>query len=702
MATRFSRSFFFKTSLLASATGLLCANAWAQTELPSVQVSGRQAAQPISLGGFGDTPVAKLPLQADVFSADLLTDLGVKRLAGLTSLDASVGDSYNAEGYVSNLKVRGFEIDNQYNYRRDGLPINASTTLPFDSKSTIEVLKGTSGIQAGTSAPGGMVNLIVKRPTTQDFTTLSLGISERGTVEASVDTSKRLSPNVGLRLNAAVAQLDPQLRDAHGNRHLLAAALDWQVAPDTLVQLEGEWSRQAQPSQPGMSLLGTKLPDARGFDPRTNLNNQSWSQPNIFTGQTGSLMVTQRLSADWKAVAHIGLQKLKNDDRLAYAFGCGAENNYSSYCSDGTFDLYDFRSDGEHRNTAASDFSLQGRVQTGAVQHELSIGVQTSHFWSRLGGQAYNYAGTGNIDGTAFVPPQPALTSTNTDRDESSTELYLRDAITIDAQWRAWIGARNTRLTRASVQTDGTQSTRYSQSFTTPWVGLSYALTSQHMLYASWGQGIESNVVPNRPGYTRAGQALPALRSRQWEAGLKAGSNTVDWSVNYFDIRQPVWTDTGSSVDADGFERHRGIEAQADLKWQGGGLLASATKLRARREGSGNAAINGLRPTNVPETTLKLHARQDLLPGLQAQAGLVYEAQREVLPDNSLQIPAWTRLDAGLRYTQGSGHQLYVWRLGVDNLTNRRAWRESPFEYDHVYLYPMQPRTWRVSLEVQI
>jgi len=628
--------------------------------------------------------------------------MGTHQLSGIVNLDASVGDAYNAAGYISYLKVRGFDIDNQFNYRRDGLPISANTVLLFDNKSAIEVLKGTSGIQAGTSAPGGMVNLVVKRPTAQDFTTLSLGVSERGTLEASVDTSLHLSHSLSLRLNAAGAQLEPLLRDANGSRRLLAAALDWRVSPDTLVQIEGEWSRQAQPSQPGFSLLGTVLPDARNVDPRLNLNNQPWSQSSIFTGETGSLRVEQRLNADWKAVAHIGLQKLKNDDRLAYAFGCSAEDNYTRYCSDGTFDVYDFRSDDERRNTAASEFSLNGKLQTGALRHDVNVGVQTRHFWSRLGGEAYNWVGIGNVNGTAITPADPSTPYTNTDRDESSTEFFLRDAITIDANWRAWAGLRHTKLTRASVETDGSEHTRYSQSFTTPWVGVSYALSNQHLVYASWGQGVESQVVPGKPGYANPGQALPALRSRQSEIGIKAGSNTVDWSLAWFDIRQPVWTDSGSAVTADGNERHRGLEANADLKWTGGGLLLSGMKLHARREGSSDASINGKKPVNVPETTLKLHARQDLLPGLQAQAGLVYEGSRTVLPDASLQIPAWTRLDAGLRYTQGSAHQLYVWRMGVDNLTDRRAWRESPFQYGHVYLYPMAPRTWRVSLEVQI
>ena len=75
-----------------------------------------------------------------------------------------MSDAYNAEGYIDYLTVRGFVLDNRYNFRRDGLPISAETSIPLDNKARIEVLKGTSGIQVGTSAPGGLVNYVVKRP----------------------------------------------------------------------------------------------------------------------------------------------------------------------------------------------------------------------------------------------------------------------------------------------------------------------------------------------------------------------------------------------------------------------------------------------------------------------------------------------------------------------------------------------------------
>lgn len=699
---------------MALAAALLCAGAaaFAQT-LPTVSVSGRSADTPVSIGGFGDAPIAKLPFQAQVINAERMSDLGLTSLAGITAIDASIGDAYNSQGYVSYLKIRGFDLDNRFNYRRDGLPINAETAIALGNKAGLEVLKGTSGIQAGTSAPGGLVNAIVKRPAATSFTTLGLSYSERGTIEAAVDWNQRFGREFGLRINASAGHLDPQLRDAEGNRHLLAIAGEWKPAAGTLIEAELEASRQSQPSQPGFSMLGSRLPDAKAIDPRINLNNQDWTLPVVFAGQTASLRVTQQLDANWTAKAHLGIQRLQTDDRLAYPFGCtDADGNWlgDRFCANGDYDMYDYRSENEHRDTDALDLSLAGKFTTGVLRHQLSGGLLLSRFKSRFDRQAYNWAGTGNISGIPRGTADPRLTDENTLRDERNTEFYLRDAVEIGAQWRVWLGLRHTRIERESVRTDGSRATDYAQSFTTPWLALSYAIDPDLQAYVSWGQGIESEVAPNRSRYTNAGQALPALKSKQYEIGIKAGSNTVDWSVSWFDITRPSWRDVGrcdSTANSctrliDGEAHHRGLEAQADLKWSGGGLVASAMKLKARRQGSAELLFNGLKPANVAETTLKLHARQSFaaLPGLQLQAGVVYEGPRMVLPDNSVRIPGWTRLDAGARFEQNLAGQQLVWRVGVDNLTNRRAWKESPFQYDHVYLYPLAPRTFRASLEI--
>ena len=90
---------------------------------------------------------------------------------------------------------------------------------------------------------------------------------------------------------------------------------------------------------------------------------------------------------------------------------------------------------------------------------------------------------------------------------------------------------------------------------------------------------------------------------------------------------------------------------------------------------------------------------QRALPGLAVQGAVVHESDRIVLPDNSARIPSYTRTDAAARYTQRVAGTTLTWRIGVDNVFDERAWKESPYQFGHVYLFPLAPRTWRASLQ---
>jgi iron complex outermembrane receptor protein len=68
------------------------------------------------------------------------------------------------------------------------------------------------------------------------------------------------------------------------------------------------------------------------------------------------------------------------------------------------------------------------------------------------------------------------------------------------------------------------------------------------------------------------------------------------------------------------------------------------------------------------------------------------------LPDESVMLPAWTRFDASLRYETKISGTATAWTLGIDNLANKRYWKESPYQFGHVYLYPGAPRTVRLSV----
>ena len=703
---------FFPTPLAAAVLALAGA-ARAQDAAPvqTVQVTARAVPDSAGVTGFAQ-PLSRTPIQADVIDAQVLKDLGATSLSDLTRVDASLTDSYNAAGYWTTFAVRGFQVDNQQNFRRDGLPINAETVLSLDNKSGVEVLKGLSGMQAGTSAPGGLVNLVVKRPD-QDLRDVAVSWAQPGALGVAIDLSQRFGAQraFGARLNLSADKLDANARDARGHARTASLATDWRPDSRHLLELEFEHNVQSQPSVPAFSMLGPVVPDPHAIDPHVNLNDQPWSLPVVTQGNTMSLRYTQALDARWHVQVHALQQRLVSNDHLAFAFGANADcDPCDRFASDGTYAIYDFRSDDERRTTRDLDASLAGEFDTGPLKHAITLGTLLTRFTARFNDEAYNFVGIGNIAGTAMVPSDPSLTYPNTDRTEHSDELYLRDAVQLGSDWTAWLGARHTRLRRQSAETSTGSpdfDTDYRQSFTTPWLSLSHQLAPADMVYVSWGEGVESTLAPTHGDAINNGQPLSSTLSRQWELGWKHASGADSWGLAAYDVTQAYAGDVQSGADTvyahDGITRSRGLEAEAQTRAGPLTLRASAMLQRVRREQASDAASDGLRPTNVPDSAVKLLAAWAVpqVDSLVVLANMAYEGGREVLPDNSVQIPGWTRFDLGARWTQAAGATTLVWRAGVDNVFDRRAWREAPYQYDHAYLFPLAPRTFHASLEAK-
>lgn len=684
-----------------------------EATLPTVTIRSAGSAAPADITGISDLPASSVPISTTLIDSRTISDTGARRISDLYKLDASVSDAYNAVGYYDYASVRGFIIDNTYNFRREGLPISAETSLPLDQLQRVELLKGTSGIQAGTSAPGGLINLVVKRPTAQPLRTFRTEVNEDGNALVHLDMSGRAGGgDLGWRVNIAGERLNTEARGTEGQRGLLAVALDARLSRDSLLEGEFEISRRRQATVPGLSLLGTALPPA---DPRININSQPWSQPTDFRNFSGSLRFTQAINSQWNWQAQIGTQRLKTDDYLAYPYGCSAENNFDRYCSNGDFDLYDYRSENERRNTHAAQWRINGDIEAAGLRHKLSAGVLVSRFTLRGQTRANDsgFIAGGNLFTLPNLAPNPQIVDPFTNRTERSTEFFVTDVIRWSEAFQTWAGLRHTRLERESIRT-GTdpRATRYEDSFTTPWLAASLQLDAQRTVYASWGQGVESEVAPGRARYTNQGQALPPLKSRQWEAGIRSADDRTRWNLTYFRISRPVsgdlptCTSTANSCTRiiDGSARHQGIELGGGRSVGAWDYDASVSVIDAERQGSRiNPTLNGQRPTNVPRWVLRSNVSRAIasVPGLKASAHLSHEGRRAITPDNRIELGSWTRVDAALRYdVRVQGHPA-SWVLAMDNVFNRRYFQEAPFQYEHIYLFPAASRTLRVAFETQ-
>lgn len=700
------------TTTLLSAFAL-AAPAWAEdsgtASLPAVSVKATPAREPrASIAGLGDLPAWQTPVQALSLKSETLANAQVQRLADVIKLDASTSDAYNTAGYWDSFTLRGFVLDNASNFRREGLPINAETRIALDNKASVELLKGTSGLQAGISAPGGLVHLLVKRPEGR-IRQAELAYTGGNSVKAAVDLSDRFgaSQSLGLRINAASERLDPGTQATDGQRHLLALATDWRIAPGSTLEAEFEHSRHRQPSMPGFSATGNSLPSAHAIDPDTNLNQQPWSQPVDMRGNTGTLRWRQTWSPAWASTVTYGEQHLRTDDRAAFPFGCSAETDYLAdrFCSDGSFDVYDFRSDGEKRITRALNAQLTGQVTLGRTRHDLTVGVLRAIHHTDLSTQAFNPVGAGNIaTPTLEVGPNADLTYPVADRHERSTEWLLQDAITLDEQWRMWAGVRHTTLARRSLPTDGSPSTKRRESITTPWVSVGYTVEPRTQMYISWGEGAEVKTAPQF-NLDNPLEIMPAAKSRQLEIGVKGQSEGQQWGFNWFRIQHPDFEIVDAIYQRDGGSVHRGLEGYWQAQYGQLGVNASAMILDAEREGSAVVA-DGRTPVNVPNLSLKLSTSYKVsqevtgtLPFV-LQADLVHEGRRWVDKNNTLRLPAWTRVDVGVRAMQQLQGVALTWRLGVSNLFDKRAWREAPNNFGHIWLFPMEARKLTASAQI--
>jgi iron complex outermembrane receptor protein len=670
--------------------------------------------------------LANTPQSINVFSEDLLKETSTRTLSQATRLDASLADSYNTLGYIESLQVRGFLLDNINNYRRNGLPVSNHAPLALENKAQIEVLKGVQGLHAGVSAPGGLVNLALKRPTSEPMRQLTLGVQDKGGSYAHADIGGRSGADggFGYRINAALETLKPHTRNAEGERNFASVFFDFRLTPGTLLEVEAEYHRKQQPSVPGFGLLDA---DGDGIaeslhpvvDPRFNLNDQPWSQPFNSQSTVGSASLQHAFSPDWSLDLRHQRQRIRTDDRIAFPDGCSTGPNYvyPGLCGNYDVDLYDFRSENERRTLNATRAALSGRVLTGSITHRIKLALLHTRYRERFEPfQTYNFVGTTSVFAPQVFDAAPDALAPNRWRSDTSREWMASDVIEFSHRVSAYLGLRHTRIARASaLVSDGSEAVTYTQRFDSPFAGVSLKPAPAWLLYATWGKGVESEAVPNRPAtFANAGEVLPALQSKQAEAGVKWQLNSRTLvSLAVFDIRKPfaddVLQDSGLLLRTAGgkLAQHRGAEAQITGRvseaWS---LAASVALLDAKITRAVDPALVGTRVTNVPRVAATLFADYKVaaIPGLALNSQLSTQSDKSVVSrSQSVSIPSAWQWDAGIRYQQRwQGTQL-TWRLNVENLLDRRYWKDAPTQpWGGIYLFAAQPRSLAASLSIDL
>lgn len=719
----------FKLTPVAGATALAlwlatAAHAQQNAALAEVTVTAKAApvldAQAGDVGGLGLTWL-KTPQSISVLGADILSATGASVLSQAIKLDASLADSYNTTGYIENLSVRGFLLDPTSNFRRNGVAISNYTPLALENKERIEILKGVAGMQSGVSSPGGLVNYVTKVPVTESFNTVQFGTDSNGGTKLQLDSNSHWG-TTGVRVNLATENLQSHFNQAGGSRAFASLALSQNLSAQTSVTVDMEVHHKRQPSVPGLGLLDTNgdglgdtLPTR--INPRLNLNDQSWSLPFEATNTVFQLGLKTRLGDAWTAQASVALQRTLINDRIAFPDGCSnaATYVYPGLCANGDVDVYDFRSEGEERTSWGWDARASRALQWLGLGHQLTLGLSGRGNRDDLPAlQAYNYVGSTNIYAPVALPADPTLTAPNTNSRQRTVEGFVTLVTNLTPQVQTLAGLRTSALSRSSARSDGADVVAFDQTVTTPWLAATWQIRPAHTVYASWGQGVELESVPNRPTqFANYGETLPALKSEQIELGWKWQIEPrVSLSAALFAIDKPYADDqpstSGLPVRIVGAKkaRHQGLE----LALQGRitpqlSVQSTLSVLDAKWVEAIDPALVGQRITNVPQLKASVFADYKVagLPGLSVHGLVGYEDGKTANADGTATLPSAAQLDLGLAYAHRISGKAVRWQLGVENVTDRTYWREAPTQsWGGVYLFASTPRTVRASVAMDL
>lgn len=353
----------------------------AVTELPtqtiSTQAPSGYQADSASVGGFSETPLLDTPAAISVINEDMILDQQARLLSDVLKSDASVGQSYAPVGYYENFEVRGFSLNAASSYKINNRTITGEQNVALENKQRVELLKGLSGLQSGVSEPGGLINYVTKRPT--DIRSVTVSTDDRGSGYLATDVGGWFGSEqqFGLRANLAHEDLHSYVEHTNGQRDFASLALDWNISPDALLQLDIEYQNKQQRSAPGYQLLGgSSLP--HHASPKRLLGHQSGSKPVTNESLNIGGSFEYRFNDDWKGNLSASRSKVVIDDYSSFAWGgctTGCINANGNYFSpEGNYDIYDFRSPDDTRRNDEVQAVLNGRFDAAGLGHELTLG----------------------------------------------------------------------------------------------------------------------------------------------------------------------------------------------------------------------------------------------------------------------------------------------------------------------------------------
>lgn len=674
------------------------------TSLGSITVTEQQSyyEENASSAARIELPIIETPQSVYVINEDLIADQQAFRLDQVLQNDSSVQKSNNFLGAYSSYQIRGFTLSNTANYLRDGQPFYHVTAPPVEILERVEVLKGPSSVLYGTLAPGGLINLIPKRPTRERQTSIKATVGSFDLQHYHIDHGGPItdSGNLRYRINAVYEDSNSFREFVDGSdfntkRKTVSAAVDWDASERTSLRINFDLTEDDRPQDIGLvNLTGDFSNQSHDL-----IYNQPW---------------TQYDSDVWNLAAELNHEFSEYLSlRTGYSFHDFKRERYDNQPrglpdADGNINIR-ARRRLNRREFSTYYVDLIGDFQTGPLKHEILFGVNQTDVDIVNNETERNEVFATNIFNPVVIPdPQIATRPEKDLGTEDRSGVTIHDVISIGEQWRVLVGARYDEFNFEIRNPDG--NTRFEQDadYVTPRFGALYLLNPGLSLYGSYSQSFEPNAIVSA-AFANAGEVLDPTVSEQFEVGIKwealNGRLLTTGALFTIDRKDAAFEDVlSNTIVQRGKQTHEGAEITvAGLIGEHISITGSATYLSAEFTEDDNPDLIGNTPAGVPDLALSLASEYAFLGGalngLSIQGGWFYEGDRPIDDANTFDLDAYNRIDLGLKYllTRGESAPDFILRLTAQNITDEEYFKgRSPLGIN-----PERPREIRASVEVK-
>ena len=655
-------------------------------ETPNVYAGG-QVSNTVTLGALGEKKALDVPFNIVGYTEEQIKNTQVSLLADLLANDPSVSNQ-TLSGVSSAWNVRGFKSQHQ-DVQLNGLyGIAPRFYGGTESLERVDVLKGPAVLLSGIApngSLGGVVNYTTKRAGKEPLNRITMSYGDGGIFTQQIDIGRRTTDGkAGVRVNVLNRNGDSSF-DEHNRTNSLAIGADYQgeryrIGFDYGLVYNKVEDQQYQVTVGKNDAVGSALRTAWGSMPRVSHDTKFGAYGGYRTLHEHYGMVSGEydFSKNWMGFLKFGMRTTKMES---------IDNNFLVNRADGrTGVTYNYKN---QLNKADSiEFGVRGKVQTGALKHELTLAANRIHYTRYMRNRKIGTGTTNFWNINLQIPNNPYNWSQPKNDENTLTGFSVADIIsTADERWQFVIGGRqqNVKIDNYNTTTGKIKSS-YDKSVFTPAFALVYKPKANMSVYANYMQGLDAgDAVVTADDAANDGTAFAPFKTKQYEFGVKYDFGRWATTISAFNIKSPTLiADIANPVGTKynyyptGEVRHRGLE------WnffgepvKGTRLIGGLMLLDAKYTKSQGGAYNGNRVPATSRWSGVLGLEHDLksVPGLTFTTRLTYNSSAYINEANDFSIKPWTTWDLGARYKFNAGSTPMTVRMDVYNVTNRNYWR---------------------------